>query len=221
LEGHSKQPSTNFPDDKSLASLESASLMDLSPSIRVYVVEVFGISVRRSRVNDSSTTKLLVSDASIVQLRDASSYVPMKSSKHVADESQYCILQGLNVPRRSKLPSEWKTRFPCGLLERETPKADHADEPIRRDIISASLFHDGNLHLDEVEIDIDSVVVRVTPTTLKDFLKGLRRIVELVQLMTKEMERKVHEEGRKARRRDRPGRKLEMNAATTNAHPNS
>jgi Vacuolar sorting-associated protein 13, N-terminal/N-terminal region of Chorein or VPS13/Repeating coiled region of VPS13 len=221
LEGHSKQPSTNFPDDKSLASLESASLMDLSPSIRVYVVEVFGISVRRSRVNDSSTTKFLVSDASIVQLRDASSYVPMKPSKHVADESQYCILQGLNVPRRSKLPSAWKTRFPFGSLERETPLADQPDEPVRRDIISALLYHDGNLHLDEVEIDIDSVAVRVTPTTLKDFLKALRRIVELVQLMTKEMERKVHEEGRKARRRDRPGRKSEMNTATTNVHPNS
>ncbi|CAB9509943.1 protein sorting-associated protein 13 [Seminavis robusta] len=202
LEGHSKQASCNFSDDKSLASLESLSMMDISPAIRVYVVEVFGISVRRSRVHDSSTTKFLMRDASIVQLRDASSYVPMKATKHEADESQYCILQGLNTP--GELPSAWKTRFPFGSLGRETSGSASDENTKRRDIVSASMFHDGNLHLDEVEIDIDSVVVRVTPTTLKDFLKGLRRIIELVQLMTKEMERKVHEEGRKARRRDRP-----------------
>ncbi len=67
----------------------------------------------------------------------------------------------------------------------------------------SSLFHDGTIHLDEVEADIEAVVLRVTPTTLKDCAKGIRRIVELVQLMTREMERKVHEEGRKARRRHR------------------
>jgi hypothetical protein len=43
---------------------------------------------------------------------------------------------------------------------------------------------------------------------LKDCSKGIRKIIELVQLMTREMERKVHEEGRKARRRGRDGKKL-------------
>jgi hypothetical protein len=40
----------------------------------------------------------------------------------------------------------------------------------------------------------------VTPTSLKDSAKGLHRFLELVELTTKEMERKVHEEGRNARR---------------------
>jgi hypothetical protein len=70
-------------------------------------------------------------------------------------------------------------------------------------ILRTSFLHDGAKHLDEVEIDIDSVVLRVTPTTLKDCAKAVKRIVELAQLATKEMERKVHEEGRKARKRDR------------------
>ena len=207
LEGHSKQSGSNFPDDKSLASLESISLIDLSPSTRVYVVEVFGISVRRSKVNDSSTTKFQLKDASIVQLRDSSEFVPMKA-KHEVDESQYCILRGLNAPQLNTSPRKAKSGkgWHASKAKRD-PSSDSGDsgKSERRDIISASLFHDGLAHLDEVEIDIDSVVVRVTPTTLKDFLKGVRRIVELVQLTTKEMERKVHEEGRKARRRDRLG----------------
>jgi Mg2+ and Co2+ transporter CorA len=57
-----------------------------------------------------------------------------------------------------------------------------------------------------VEIVIDSVIVRVTPTSLKDCAKGLRRFLELVELTTKEMERKVHEEGRNARRMERLGK---------------
>jgi len=208
LEGHSKQGPTTFPDDKSLTSLESISLIDLSPPTRVYVVEVFGIWARRSKVNDSSTMGFQLKDISIVQLRDSSEFVPMKS-RHEVDESHYCILRGLSAPEtgiapqlKSKKGNSWQA------LSKKIETATAPSEPgksERRDIISASLFHDGLAHLDEVEIDIDSVVVRVTPTTLKDFLKGLKRIIELVQLMTKEMERKVHEEGRKARKRDRFG----------------
>jgi len=63
-------------------------------------------------------------------------------------------------------------------------------------------LHDGTIHLDEVDIDIDPVILRVTPTSLKDCTKGIRKIAELVQLITRAMEIKVHEEGRKARRRD-------------------
>ena len=67
-------------------------------------------------------------------------------------------------------------------------------------ILSVNILHDGTIHLDEVEVDIDPVILRVTPTTLKDCTKGIRKIAELMQLITRAMERKVHEEGRKARR---------------------
>jgi len=46
--------------------------------------------------------------------------------------------------------------------------------------------------------------------SLKDCTKGIKKIVELVQLMTREMERKVHEEGRKARRRDAIGKQAKI-----------
>ncbi len=78
----------------------------------------------------------------------------------------------------------------------------------RTGIIKASLLHDSKEHLDEVDVEIDSIVVRVTPTTLKDCAKGLQKVVELAQLVTREMERKVHEEGRKARLRDLRGKTL-------------
>ena len=81
-----------------------------------------------------------------------------------------------------------------------TPDHPENREEAATYLLSATLFHDTVQHLDEVEIDIDSVTVRVTPTSLKDSAKGLQRFLELVELTTKEMERKVHEEGRNARR---------------------
>lgn len=87
-----------------------------------------------------------------------------------------------------------------------SPNEAATQEETGTHILSASLFHDSEHHLDEVEIDIDSIIVRVTPTSLKDSAKGLRRFLELAELTTKEMERKVHEEGRNARRIERLGK---------------
>ena len=181
LEGHSK---VNFPDELSTESVDFTLFGGYSPT-RTYVVEIFNINVKRLQRANATTTKLLVDDVSVVQLQDQFEYVPMKS-RHQVNESQYAILQ--RGTHR-------------GLSQADREVFDDVDR--LPGVLRASLFHDGTIHLDEVEADIEAVVLRVTPTTLKDCAKGIRRIVELVQLMTREMERKVHEEGRKARRRHR------------------
>jgi hypothetical protein len=200
LEGHSK--AATFSDEKSIESLEN-SILDYAPPTRTYVVEVFQIAVRRSKHNETTETKFLVTDASIVQLEDAGSYVPMKR-RHEATESQYSILERGN---RSEGQGQNPVSSP-GQFGGAQFAQNEDGPPCRAAILNASLFHDRMEHLDEVEIDIDSVILRVTPTSLKDCVKGIRKIVELVQLMTREMERKVHEEGRKARQRDRDGTSL-------------
>jgi hypothetical protein len=177
LEGHSKISRT-LSDERSVASQDS--LNDTTPHTRTYLVEVFRIEVRRSQQDQLSMTRLSVMDASIERLKDRTIYSQQKLRKE-ATESQNCIL--VRTSGRQSGPTD----------ERET------------DIVRASLLHDGLANLDEVEIDIDSVVLRVTPTTLKDCAKAFRWIAELAQLMTKEMERKVHEQGRKARQRGRRG----------------
>lgn len=179
LEGHSK---VNFPDEQSVETVDFTTFGGHTPT-RTYVFEIFNINVRRLRRARITSTKLLVDDVSIVQLQDQFEYTPMKS-RHEANESQYSILQ-----RGS---------------HRGLSQADREDDVHRLPgVLRASIYHDGTIHLDEVEADIEAVVLRVTPTTLKDCAKGIRRVVELVQLWTREMERKVHEEGRQARRRYR------------------
>jgi hypothetical protein len=197
LEGHSK---AGFSDDRSIASHETSLFGDYAPPTRTYVVEVFQISVRRSKHGDTTATKLVVSDASIVQLMNADDYIPMKT-RHEASESHYQILErGTMHEPEDNVSSPRRRRDGLTETSESRPCAE---------ILTASLFHDGTVHLDEVELDLDSVILRVTPTTLKDCAKGIRQIVELMQLMTREMERKVHEEGRKSRKarlRERDGR---------------
>lgn len=69
--------------------------------------------------------------------------------------------------------------------------------------ITACHYHDGEKHVDEVEFDVTDVLVRVTPTSILDIRRATTRLVELVHLASKEMERKVH-----AGRRDKSRKNL-------------
>ena len=192
LEGHSKPTSAGF-DERSLASQES--FHEVAPSTRTYLVEVTDISIWQSRRDECSSTQLAIQDAEISRLRDGTMYSPLKGRRE-ASGSQYCILTRANE-------NEVERPQPAVVVA-ATPKRPGrrtTNDGRRSEILRASLMHDGKAHLDEVDVEIDSVVLRVTPTTLKDCAKAFRRVAELAQLMTKEMERKVHEEGRKARRR--------------------
>ncbi|KAL3923336.1 MAG: hypothetical protein SGILL_001715, partial [Bacillariaceae sp.] len=190
LEGHSK---VNFSDERSIESHETSQFGHFASPTRTYVVEVFLLKLNRTKNHDIIATKATLADASIVQLKSPSEYVPMKT-RHQARESQYCILER-------------------GLTSGDSPNEYGSS------VLSISMLHDGTIHLDEVEIDVDPVILRVTPTTLKDCTKGIRKIVEIGQVATREMERKVHEEGRKARQKDRIPSVSEMPAGTPSTDP--
>lgn len=182
IEGHSKVYQGSF-DEKSLVSHDST--YGTGPPTRTYLVEVFHVSLRHSKDHQVESTILSVVDASIVRLRDGSLYIPFKSRRDMAQvESENCILVCT------------ENRF----IGDDTVFDGTEDD---RKILRASFLRDRYAHLDEVEVDIKSVMLRVSPTTLKDCAKSFRRIVEILQVMTREMERKVHEAGRMARRKDR------------------
>ena len=228
IEGHSKS-SVQTSDDQSIASYASLdTFLDPTPRKRTYIVEVFDIVVDHTKNASKARTVLKVMDASIARVKENAS--PFQS--FVPQESQYLILvraegrkhvvpdggEALFSPiLESSLQIADKYKSVSGASSIAGPQLSPSNYPNSPEqlvqnaetntcLLSASLFHDAAQHLDEVEIDIDSVIVRVTPTSLKDSAKGLRRFFELVELTTKEMERKVHEEGRIARQRGRLGK---------------
>jgi hypothetical protein len=174
LEGHSK--SAVMMDDRSVVSHDT--YHEVTSSTRTYLVEVYEISIHHTGQDEVSTTRLCVLDAGISRLRDGARFVPLKEKRDLGDAQLSILVRA------------------CPVQEE-----NNGSERVRSNILHASLAHDGRANVDEVEVEIDSVILRVTPTTLKDCAKAFRQVAELAQLMTKEMERKIHEEGRKARSR--------------------
>jgi Vacuolar sorting-associated protein 13, N-terminal len=191
LEGHSKQVLNS--DERSMTSLDT-SFQEYAPPTRAYLVEIFKICAKKSSLRHTEVTRVSIVDASIVRLRDVAQYSPLTIRREVI-ESENCIFVR-SQDRSSAIP------LPTVLDDKHRPSGATLGENSRSGIFRASFLHNGLAHLDEVEVDIDSVILRITPTTLKDCSKAFRRIMELGHLVTKEMERKVHEQGRNARRRN-------------------
>ena len=191
LEGHSKQLLNS--DERSMASLDTA-LQEYAPPTRAYLVEIFSISVKKSSLRHTEVTRISLGDVSIVRLRDVSQYSPLAGRRDFIEPENYILVR--SADRSMPMPSF------SGLDVKNASSNLTPVDNLQQKIFRASILHNRLAHLDEVEVDIDAIVLRVTPTTLKDCSKAFRRIIELGHLVTKEMERKVHEQGRNARRRN-------------------
>jgi hypothetical protein len=230
IEGHSKSSVQIPDDQSVASHASLDTFLDPTPRKRTYIVEVFDIVVDRTKRSSKARTTLTVMDASIARVKDNvypfPSFVPQESqylilvrgdgrkpTVSMAQEEPLSLFQP--IPESFQQATDaFDTASPFGISATSpsgrldvspgnfpfTPEHPKNQEEAATYLLSATLFHDTVQHLDEVEIDVDSVTIRVTPTSLKDSAKGLHRFLELVELTTKEMERKVHEEGRNARR---------------------
>jgi hypothetical protein len=190
LEGHSKREEP-ISDDRSVNTFTSDAT-NLDPRKRTYAVQLLGIHFGRVAQHSITRNNFLVSDVKIVRIKDEHKFDPL-APKYEVEDLQHCILIRRDKEEQSAVQASNEKSFDDTVSSRPSIVENTAG------FLSVSLFHDRSIHLDEVEIDMNSVVLRITPTTLKDCTKGLKKILELVQLVTREMERKVHEEGRKAR----------------------
>jgi hypothetical protein len=191
LEGHSKH--IFYSDERSMASSDTA-LLEYAPPTRAYLVEIFSVLVKKSSLRHTEVTRISILDASIVRLRDVTQYSPLAGRRESIEPENYILVRAADrlVPTSSLTAVDGKRTFSDLEFDENSPKM----------IFQASILHNRLANLDEVEVDIDAIILRITPTTLKDCSKAFRRIMELGQLVTKEMERKVHEQGRNARRRN-------------------
>lgn len=197
LQGHSKR-STQPTEDSSLATGISNDLFP-TPHVRTYLVEFSAIAISRTRQGAISRTQFSVSDVVIVQVREDAKLDVTKLTP-LAQELQHRVL--VRTDKDEAVVNEEELIDGAAGRGRKDSTGLVGKTPV----LKVELLHDKDQHLDEVEIDIDSILLRVTPTSLKDCAKGLRKVAELVQLVTKEMERKIHEEGRQARLRDKKGK---------------
>ena len=197
-------------------------------SKRTYVVELYLINLDKKIKGNLSFSRLSVSDFKIVQLIDVSSNQSGLAVRYLVPscEPQHQVLgrrdlaldeqvgganatppasPHLTAPRSPKIkrlpPSPLKTPTQLRSVSQHSPA--HGSLP--PEFISGCHFHDGGKHVDEVELDIASVMLKVTPTSISDCTMWLARAIELISVASKEMERRVHERGRNARSEEHKG----------------
>lgn len=221
VEGHSKKREDGSSADERSVSTHVSFSEYAEPKIRTYVVELIDINIGRLSQHGITRNKFLVSDIRIIRVKADRRFNPLLSEQQIHD-LPHCILVRLDKdylspvretnsmavgappPAQLRLSGVDPSRqqFPSGNLHQAFEKGSITDRTTSvnaSSFLSVSFLHDKLLHLDEVEIDMDSIVLRVTPITLKDCSKGFSKVMELIQVVTRELERKVHEEGRKAR----------------------
>ena len=69
-----------------------------------------------------------------------------------------------------------------------------------------SIVRDGDNHLDDVDMNLNYLVFRITPSSLQDCSEALTRVLELIDIMTRAMERRVHAAGHLARTAENKGK---------------
>lgn len=206
-------------------------------SKRTYVVELYLINLDKKNKGNLSFSRLSVSDFNIVQLIDVSSnqsglavryLMPSCEPQHQVLGRRHLVIDEqvgganatppasphLTAPRSPKIkrlpPSPLKTPTQLRSVSQHSP----APGSLPSEFISGCHFHDGGKHVDEVELDIASVILKVTPTSISDCTMWLARAIELISVASKEMERRVHERGRNARSEEHRG-KLHIHSLLT------
>jgi len=181
---------------------------------RTYKVQILGIFISRNINNCIRNSHLKVNDIRIVQM-GRKCKGRLKETTNSSEFTHHQILAFVGVNERKKLALSRSNLFLNHLMI--PPKDDvricgeagsspwHSAHHHISDLenyegaLTATLLQDESNHINDVDIDLNYLCIHITPTSLSDFSKALSRILELIEITTREMERRVHETGRTAR----------------------
>ena len=179
---------------------------------RTYLVEILLIRIHRRSMGMKSFSRFSIHDAKVQLAETECGTRRLKSgaeqifSSNLATREQvdaeYTSLAAPRTPSRQKERSvEYKTplKTPKSLsIFPVTPKESPSSE-LTPHLIQGCHFHDGENHGDEIEFDVMPAIIKITPTSIQDCAGAMKRLFECGLLISREMERRVHESGRLAR----------------------
>ena len=201
-----------------LESYPSKESSSLDRGNRSYLVDIRCINIHRRSMAMKSFSRFSVSDVT-VQLAEAERGTrKLKSGAEqifasMPTTTEHFDRVGINgsreAPRtpnrRMKTSAHRSTplRTPKSLSLSFFPASPNSESAnlafSSTDLIHGCHFHDGEKHGDEIELDVMPAILKVTPTSIQDCAGAVKRLFECGILISKEMERRVHEGGRLAR----------------------
>ena len=179
---------------------------------RTYLVQVVGIHGKVDSVGEIKNSSIAVDDVSIVQIKRSTEQksntkqCPSEELRHHILMCAHRSFSDLNEPSEDPIllsPSRIVEATPkSSEFKPETSNLKHKASQA----LIISMVHDGDNHLNDIDMNLNYLVVRITPSSLQDCSEALKRVLELIDIMTKEMERRVHAAGRSARNQENTGK---------------
>ena len=142
--------------------------------------------------SSSNSSRTYLVDVMEISFRHAKSAEDALSHLSVGDLT---VLQ--NYRGDSGLPHPSARRIFGQVTNKIETKSQGREPPL----VAASYLRNIKDHVNEVDFRCSSFILVVTPETLGDCARGFGVALQLGELMTKEMERKIHREGRLARKK--------------------
>ena len=141
---------------------------------RTYRIQIMDINAKHCNQGEKGSSNIEVGDASIVQ----------ESSNSASD-------------RRFEASNELRHKFlTCSTPKRRKVEKTFGIDKTGNSSVIITVLRDRKTLSNDFDITFGRLVLRLTPTMLTDSSIAIGRIIESTQIMTKEMERRVHVESR-------------------------
>ena len=201
LEGQSHEKSDSYISAKKKKKKKSRK--------RTYLVQVLGIHGKIESIGDNKKSSVAVDDVSIMQTKRSTESTEQNPKQKPSEELRHHILMCAHQSLSdSNEASEDPILLSPSRIVEATPKSKgetinvHKESPA----LIFSMVHDGGNHLDDIGMDLNYLIFRITPSSLQDCSEALKRVLQLIEIMTREMERRVHAAGRSARNQENTGK---------------
>ncbi len=178
---------------------------------RIYLVELEEMNLTRAQSGSIKTSTAILAYIKIALMKD---FQP--SSKHHSTKTpgeRYTILKCCENLESDHSKDKWlnnkgvlgqssSTKFPTGPLSVSNDERNSRmkKSPSIRGAITFTFIHDEDNLVDDLDVTLNRIEVLVTSTSLRDCYGATKRVLEVIKIMTGEMERRVHTSGRSCRR---------------------
>ncbi len=172
---------------------------------RTYLVEFASICLSRARNGNIRTYVGSLQYVNIAQMQEYE--VDSKRQFCRSEEPQYTVLKCIEKQRSNvenkheeirEIGTSERSRYsysPMGFntsSQRRTTNATREKGAIR-----INFLHNETTCVDDLDVNFGNIDICVTTTSLRDCYGAVKRVLESIKTMTGEMERRVHEEGRR------------------------
>ena len=155
---------------------------------RTYLVEFANIRLLRAQNGHIRTHVGSLEYINIAQMKEYGAQRQFRRS----EEPQHTVLRCMSSGAGARVTDN--DSYPNSSPDNSSQRRRSVGE---EGAVILKFLHDETTRVDDLDVSFGIIDICVTTTSIRDCYGGVKRILESIRTMTGEMERRVHEEGRR------------------------